>query len=202
MMVDTAGVRQRPRVEGGREDEILDATVAVVAELGYDRLTMDAVATAAKASKATLYRRWTSKAELVVDAISRAKGCPLPEDVDTGSLRGDLISMSCGAGGFTDELPMSVIAGLLTALHRDSELQKAFRERFMAPRLHLTQNVYARAVERGEIGPDIDIELLAVTLPAVIVHHAYILGIEPTDDLILRVIDHVILPAARGSQAS
>jgi AcrR family transcriptional regulator len=202
-MAESAAVRQhRPRVEGGREDEILDATVAVVAELGYDRLTMDAVATAAKASKATLYRRWQTKAELVVDAISRAKGCPMPEDVDTGSLRGDLISMSCGDGGFTDEMPMSVIAGLVTALHRDPELQKAFQERFLAPRLHLTRKVYERAVERGEIGPDVDIELLAVTLPAVIVHHAYILGVEPTDELILRVIDHVIVPAARGSQAS
>jgi AcrR family transcriptional regulator len=200
-MVETAGVRQqRPRVEGGREDEILDATVAVVAELGYDRLTMDAVATAAKASKATLYRRWQTKAELVVDAISRAKGCPMPEDVDTGSLRGDLISMSCGDGGFTDEMPMSVIAGLVTALHRDPELQKAFQERFLAPRLQLTRKVYERAVERGEIGPDVDIELLAVTLPAVIVHQAYIIGVAPTDELILRVIDHVILPAARGSQ--
>jgi AcrR family transcriptional regulator len=202
MVVDTAGVRQRPRVEGGREEEILDATVTVVAELGYDRLTMDAVATAAKASKATLYRRWTSKAELVVDAISRAKGCPMPEDVDTGSLRGDLISMSCGDGGFTDELPMSVIAGLITALHRDDDLQRAFRERFLAPRLQLISKVYERAVERGEIAPGVDIELLSVTLPAVIVHHAYILGVEPTDDLILRVIDNLILPAARGSQVS
>src|SRR3954470_6760096 len=68
--VADAGPRQRPRVEGGREEEILDATVTVLAELGYDRLTMDAVATAAKASKATLYRRWSTKAELVVDAIS------------------------------------------------------------------------------------------------------------------------------------
>jgi AcrR family transcriptional regulator len=202
MMVDTAGVRQRPRVEGGREDEILDATVAVVAELGYDRLTMDAVATAAKASKATLYRRWSTKAELVVDAISRAKGCPMPEEVDTGSLRGDLISMACGAGGFTDEMPMSVIAGLLTALHRDDELQKAFRERFLAPRQALTNKVYERAVERGEIAPGVDVDLLSVTLPAVVIHHAYILGVEPTDDLILRVIDNVILPAARGSQVS
>lgn len=202
MTVEAAGVRQRPRVEGGREDEILDATVAVVAELGYDRLTMDAVATAAKASKATLYRRWSTKAELVVDAISRAKGCPMPEDVDTGSLRGDLISMACGDGGFTDEMPMSVIAGLITALHRDADLQKAFRERFLAPRLELTRKVYERAVERGEIGADVDVELLSTTLPAVIVHHAYVLGIEPTDDLILRVIDNVILPAARGSQVS
>src|SRR4051812_12202770 len=123
MIVETAAARHRPRVEGGREEEILDATVAVVAELGYDRLTMDAVATAAKASKATLYRRWTTKAELVVDAISRAKGCPMPENVDTGSLRGDLISMSCGQGGFTEEMPLSVMAGLLTALHRDEDLK-------------------------------------------------------------------------------
>ncbi len=202
MTVDAAGVRQRPRVEGGREEEILDATVAVVAELGYDRLTMDAVATAAKASKATLYRRWSTKAELVVDAISRAKGCPMPEDVDTGSLRGDLISMACGDGGFTDELPMSVVAGLLTALHRDADLQKAFRERFIGPRTAVTNKVYERAVERGEIAPDVDVALLSVTLPAVIIHHAYILGIEPTDDLILRVIDNVILPAARGPQVS
>ena len=200
-MVETAAARQRPRVEGGREEEILDATIAVVAELGYDRLTMDAVATAAKASKATLYRRWQTKAELVVDAISRAKGCPMPEEVDTGSLRGDLISMACGDGGFTDELPMSVIAGLLTAMHRDPELQKAFKERFLAPRLAITNGVYERAVRRGEIAADVDIDLLSETLPAVIIHHAFVLGIEPTEDLILRVIDHVILPAARGSQA-
>jgi AcrR family transcriptional regulator len=199
-MVETA--RHRPRVEGGREEEILDATVALVAELGYDRLTMDAVATAAKASKATLYRRWQTKADLVVDAISRAKGCPLPEDVDTGSLRGDLISMACGNGGFKDELPMSVMAGLLSALHRDADLQKAVQERFLAPRYALVNEVYARAARRGEIAPGTDVELLQVTLPAVIVHHAFMLGVEPTDELILRVIDNVILPAARGSQAS
>jgi AcrR family transcriptional regulator len=197
-----AGPRQRPRVEGGREDEILDATVEVLAELGYDRLTMDAVATAAKASKATLYRRWSTKAELVVDAISRAKGCPLPEDVDTGSLRGDLISMSCGQGGFTEEMPLSVMAGLLTALHRDEDLKAAFQEQFLAPRVAITGGVYQRAVERGEIGADVDVELLSVTLPAIIIHHAFVLGVAPTDDLILRVIDHVIMPAARGSQAS
>ncbi|TCM51703.1 TetR/AcrR family transcriptional regulator [Kribbella sp. VKM Ac-2568] len=195
------GPRQRPRVEGGREEEILDATVEVVAELGYDRLTMDAVATAAKASKATLYRRWSTKAELVVDAISRAKGCPVPDDVDTGSLRGDLIALSCDDGGFTSEMPMSVIAGLLTALHRDADLQRAFRERFLAPRINVVNRIYARAVQRGEIAADVDIELLSTTLPAVIIHHAFILGIEPTDELILRVIDNVILPAARGSQA-
>jgi AcrR family transcriptional regulator len=203
-MTDTAETtpRQRPRVEGDREEQILEATVDVVADLGYDRLTMDAVATAAKASKATLYRRWSTKADLVVDAISRAKGCPVPEAVDTGSLRGDLIALSCDEGGFTDELPMSVMAGLLTALHRDPELQRAFQERFLAPRIAVTNRIYERAVERGEIAAGVDVALLSTTLPAVIIHHAFILGVEPTEDLILRVIDNVILPAARGSQAS
>ncbi|MDX6241264.1 MAG: hypothetical protein QOG10_6088 [Kribbellaceae bacterium] len=198
----SAGSRQRPRVEGSREGEILDATVEVVAELGYDRLTMDAVATAAKAGKATLYRRWSTKAELVVDAISRAKGaCPLPEEVDTGSLRGDLIAMSCMDGGFTSEMPMSVMAGLLTALHRDPDLQTVFQERFIAPRIAVVNRIFERAVQRGEIAADLDIEMLARTLPAVIIHHAFVLGIEPTDELVVRVIDHVILPAARGSRA-
>ena len=196
-----AGPRQRPRIEGGREGEILDATVEVVAELGYDRLTMDAVATAAKASKATLYRRWSTKAELVVDAISRAKGCLIPDEVDTGNLRDDLIGLSCGEGGFTSEMPMSVMAGLLTALHRDADLQQAFKERFLAPRIAVTNRVYARAVQRGEIAADVDVELLSQTLPAVIIHNAYILGVVPTDELVRRVIDNVILPAARGSQA-
>ncbi|HEY9378647.1 MAG TPA: helix-turn-helix domain-containing protein, partial [Jiangellaceae bacterium] len=65
----------RPRVAGEREDEILDATVRVLVNVGYDKLTLDAVAAEARASKATLYRRWKGKAELVVDAVHRAKAC-------------------------------------------------------------------------------------------------------------------------------
>ena len=67
----------RPRVEGDREQEILEATLEVLAEVGYDRLTMDAVAPGAKASKATLYRRWTNKVSLVIDALELHKG-PAP----------------------------------------------------------------------------------------------------------------------------
>ena len=195
----STGPRHRPRVEGDREAEILEATIEVLAELGYDRLTMDAVASAAKASKATLYRRWSTKAELVVDAASRAKGCQLIV-ADTGSLRGDLIAISCGDGGFTDELPMSMMAGLITALHRDPDLQKAFHELFLAPRLALVNDVYTRAVQRGEIDVDVDVGLLALALPALLVHQSFILGNQPDDAMVLRVIDNLILPAARGSR--
>jgi AcrR family transcriptional regulator len=188
--------RLRPRVEGDRQDEILRATVEVLTELGYDRLTMDAVAAAAKASKATLYRRWSGKAELVVDSVAR--GCPMPADVDTGTLRGDLIMLSCGDGGLTDDVPMSVVAGLLTALHRDSALQRAFQERFLAPRQGLVDTIYRRAADRGEIPADADVELLAQALPAIVVHRSFVLGIPADPEFVERVIDHVILPAARA----
>ena len=68
-----ADASARPRIEGDRELEILDATLTVLAEVGYDRLTMDAVAAAAKASKATLYRRWNGKVQLVIDALIAQK---------------------------------------------------------------------------------------------------------------------------------
>ena len=108
----------RPRVEGDREQEILDAALTVLAEVGYDKLTMDAVAAEAKASKATLYRRWSSKPELVVDAVcSHKEHPPVP---DTGTLRGDLLAAYCGLGG-VDPRAMAVIAAVVTApLHKEA----------------------------------------------------------------------------------
>jgi len=91
--------KQRPRVEGEREDEIFEACVDLLIQVGYDRLTMDAVAKRARASKATLYRRWETKASLVVDALVRAKGTPHVEDHDTGDLRSDLPLDDAAPGG-------------------------------------------------------------------------------------------------------
>ena len=78
-----------------RDPEILDAAIDVLAETGYDGMTIDMVAARAKAGKATIYRRWTSKAELVLDAVACMKAGDLdPEHLpDTGTLRGDLVAM-------------------------------------------------------------------------------------------------------------
>jgi AcrR family transcriptional regulator len=189
--------RTRPRIEGAREEEIFAATLRLLAEVGYDRLTMDAVATAAKASKATLYRRWTSKADLVVDAVSRAKACPAPPVVDTGSLRGDLLAMSCGIGGLTDQVPMSVLVSLVTALPREPELAAAFHRLFLGPRLAVALEVFDRARSRGEISADVDPRLLASVLPAVVIHHQFILQADVDEAFIERVVDDVVLPACR-----
>ena len=102
MTPDAVAAQIRPRVEGDREQEILDAALEVLADVGYDRLTMDAVAQRAKASKATLYRRWNSKATLVVDALGRMKAPPVL--IDSGDLRTDLVTAFCGMGGLTDAM--------------------------------------------------------------------------------------------------
>src|SRR5690348_13081186 len=149
-----ATTQVRPRVEGEREDEILDATVELLIEAGYDRLTMDAVAKRARASKATLYRRWETKASLVVEALIRAKQSPQIGDHDTGSLRGDLLSTFCGHEGI-NETATQVMGSVITALSTDPDFAEQFRISFIAPKVAITQAIYARAQERGEIGADL-----------------------------------------------
>lgn len=184
----------RPRVEGEREGEILDATLAILAEVGYDRLTMDAVASRAKASKATLYRRWSSKANLVIDALGNTK---TPHEFpDTGSLRGDLRAAFCGMGGLNDPQAIAVFSSVLTAIGRDPEFAEQFRARFIAEKVEGSRDIWERARERGELRPDVDLDLLAPALAGIVLHRVFILGQLPDEDLITRVIDQIILPAA------
>lgn len=186
----------RPRVEGEREDEILDATVELLIEAGYDRLTMDAVAKRARASKATLYRRWETKASLVVEALIRAKQSPHIGDHDTGSLRGDLLSTFCGNEGI-NESATQVMGSVITALSTDPEFAEQFRDKFIAPKVAITHAIYQRAQDRGEIADDIDLEVIGPALAGILLHRTFILGVPPDDATIERVVDHVILPAVQ-----
>ena len=186
--------KHRPRVEGDRELEILEATLAILAEVGYDRLTMDAVASRARASKATLYRRWSSKVNLVIDALRHTKG---PHEVaDTGSLRGDLQSAFCGMGGLTDPDTVAVFSSVLTAISRDPEFAEQFRLHFVEEKQQLSREMWERARDRGELRDDVDLDLLAPALAGIVIHRVFVMGQQPDEDLITRVIDQIILPAA------
>jgi len=188
------GGTHRPRVEGDREQQIFDATLAVLAEVGYDRLTMDAVATAAKASKATLYRRWNGKVQLVIDALCTQKSHPVPPD--TGSLRGDLIASFCGLGGMTEPGQMAQFSSVLTAMVRDEEFATAFRRDVLGPKIATTETIYRRAIERGEIRADVDLSVVGPALAGILLHRFFVLGEMPDDEAVARAIDHVIIPAA------
>jgi len=186
---------ERPRVEGDREEEILDATVELLTSVGYDRLTMDAVAREARASKATLYRRWESKARLVVDALMRSKGMPDIHTEDTGSLRGDLVSTFCGHTGIANSKASAVMGSVITAVTTDPEFAALFREHFIAPKSHVAEEIYRRAIARGEVSPDIDLDIIVPALAGVCLHRMYVMGQPPDDSIVERVIDHLILPA-------
>jgi len=201
MTPQTDGAVTRPRVEGMREAEILEAALEVLGDVGYDRLTMDAVALRAKASKATLYRRWNGKVSLVIDALHHGHQHEHPtEPVDTGTLRGDLINTFCGVGGLTDKPEVDTFGAILTAIARDADFAEAFRREVLAPKLAASSELFERAKARGEIRDDIDIELLAPALAGIVLHRFFLVGEAPTQDLITSVIDQIILPAAtRGT---
>ena len=199
MTPQTETAHPRPRVEGVREVEILEAALDVLAEVGYDRLTMDAVALRAKASKATLYRRWNGKVALVIDALHHHHQHETTAVVDTGSLRGDLIGSYCGSGGLTDKPEVAAFGAILTAIMRDPEFAAAFRRDVVAPKLAAAKTVFERAIERGEIGPKVDIELLAPALAGIVMHRLILVGEPPTKELVISVIDQIILPAATAA---
>ena len=189
----------RPRVTGAREEEILDATVAELLAVGYERLTMDRVADHARASKATLYRRWTSKQALVVDALCRShRAAETPAVPDTGSLRTDLLALFGGGGSPPGQDATGVFGMVITALQTDPEFGAAFREKFLAPKLEVQQQIYRRAAERGELAPGADPALLGPALAGILLHRALALGETITPDLVERVVDQIVVPAATG----
>lgn len=185
----------RPRVEGDREEEILEATLELLLDVGYDRLTMDAVARRSRASKATLYRRWADKPSLVVDAMVRAKHAPHVDNHDTGSLRGDLVTTFCGAHGIGRNEATGMLGSVITALSSDPEFARRFREAFIAPKVQVSRDIYQRAIDRGEIPADVDIDIIAPALAGILLHRSFVMGLVPDDETVERVIDHVILPA-------
>jgi len=185
-------------LDASRDVALRAAALELLAEIGYDRLTIDAVAARARASKTTIYRRWSGKAELVVDALKCLKGSPpVP---DTGTLRGDLEAMvhgSADGAGFGTQL----IVGMITALARDAELRRVFREQLVEPGNAEMKEVFARAVGRGEVPSDRNLDLLVSVLPALAIQHLLTFGEIPEAEFAQQVIDDVILPLATAEKS-
>ena len=197
----TTEVGSKPRVEGDREAAILEGVIATLIEVGYDRMTFDAVAAKVRASKATLYRKWPTKADLVVSALEhlKAQGGEDPHGLpDTGSLAGDLTFHFCDDQEFSEKSTLHV-GSVVSAIHRDPELTQAFNERFMKPRMRQLREVIVRAQQRGEVGADADVDQLAGILPSAIAYRVMTTGLCPDEPFITSTINQVLLPACRAS---
>lgn len=178
-----------------REREILAVTLALLRRHGYDGLTVDEVAAEAHASKATVYRSWPTKAELVLAAF--IEGIQQhAEPPDTGTLRDDLVALGDLVCGHAREHATTMRA-VLGELHRIPALHTALH-RFLAGRKALMREILSRAAERGEIDAAVIGTELWDVLPGYLVYRAVIEERPATRKTVRALVDDVLLPGLRG----
>lgn len=141
-------------------EAVLDAAIAVFDEVGYERLTVDAIARQAGVSKATIYRWWNGRAAIVMEAFLRRVE-PEVAFPDSGSLRDDLVEQLTALATVLDGTPLGRMAiGLLGLAQGDPELADALRAGWLEPRRVAGRAVLARAVEAGALRADVDAEVV------------------------------------------
>jgi AcrR family transcriptional regulator len=134
-----------------REEAILAAAVALVAETGYERVSMDAIAARARASKATIYRKWPGKAPLIAEALRRRAEEATPELPDTGSLRGDLRCAVAAIGqALTGDAGGLSLVGLIEAVRSDPILRELVRRQIEHRSATDGALLARRAADRGD----------------------------------------------------
>lgn len=176
--------RGRPRSEKA-QGAILEAAAELLLEKGLAAVSMDAVATRAGVSKATIYRWWPTKETLALDALYHEwAGVPPPRD--SGSLRGDLLSLLRPWARLASRRPYGrVIAGLVTEAQMDPAFARQYRTRFVQPRRDQARAIFRRAIERGEIPADTKIEVALDVLYGPI-YHRLLHGHAPLNDRFVR----------------
>ena len=162
-----AARRPTRRLDASRDIAIFRAAVNGLTDVGYDRLTMDEIASRAHASKATLYRRWPSKAALIIDAIVAQREADQPIQLpDTGSLKTDIdaIIAAFPEHGAHDGQHYAMLLGLVNAASHDQTLRDALSVHVLGRPRRLIHQLLERAISRGEIPADRDLDLIADTL--------------------------------------
>jgi AcrR family transcriptional regulator len=174
-----------------REQEILAVCAELLTEIGYERLTIDAVAARARASKATIYRRWPGKPALVGAAIRFITDSDNIAPPYTGDLRADLLCLLTNARDrFADKAPL--LAGMVNAMQGDPELAGLLRADIARCRA-TTDALLARYAAEGVITAA-DPELVRELAPATLMTRILITG-EPVDDSLLHnLVDRVLMP--------
>jgi AcrR family transcriptional regulator len=176
-----------------REAELLAVTLRLLQEHGFDRLTVEAVANEAKSSKATIYRRWPSKAELVLAAFIEGTCVELVPPC-TGSLRGDLLQIGASVCEQARE-HASTMSAVMTEIAHIPALSAALQDEFVHQRKLLITTVLTDAANRGEIDAAAIPDELWDVLPGYLVFRSLIPGRPPTEETVRTLVDDVLLPS-------
>lgn len=155
------------------DHDVLEAAVHLLSSGGYEALSVEAVAARAGVSRATVYRRYANRADLL-DAACRRFAKPDIEPPDTGSVRGDLIALVRRLAAMLNEDDTGgMLPAVLSAARAHAEVREALR-RFISTRRSPSVEVIRRGVDRGEIRTDVDPELLADLLNGAVVYRLLI----------------------------
>lgn len=192
VMTDSPPRRGRPRSVAA-DDAILAATLELVAEVGISGMAMDELARRAGVAKATIYRRWSNKEALVIEALRSAMG-PI-ESADTGNLRLDLEQYLGELVGRFDRNPMNdVLPHLIEAACHDPKIQSSLDDYVQFRRAPL-RVIFERARERGDLDDDADIDLLIDLTIGPFIYRRLLTRDTVDQPFVERLLDH-ILPSA------
>ena len=180
-----------------RDAKILEAAIDILAEAGFDGMTMDMVAARAKAGKATMYRRWSSKAELVRDALTWMNRNHLELDLlpDTGTLRNDLLALLKPQSIEEGERKLRVLAGLGSFFSQNPE---SVNGGIFEPWAAVNRELMHRAVGRGEISADADIEMACQVITSMASYRGLVQRQTFDKQFYTSLIDVVLLPALKN----
>jgi AcrR family transcriptional regulator len=195
--------RNLARFDRSLDGAIMDAALRGLADRGYDKLSMDDIASRARVGKAAIYRRWPTKAAVVADAIAHwRRGLSPVEPPNTGSLRGDIEALVASTPDFVeaDLNTLQVIAGVATAAARDPVLAAALDELVLSQPRRIVNAMLDQAMARGEIPTGRDLTLIPDV--ALGLNLLRMVTGRPIDRVFVRrVLEDVILPLATGQAA-
>lgn len=185
----------RGRLTPERTQEVHDTVLALVVEKGYEGLTVDAIAHGASISKATLYRQWGGKQNLVIDALESTHPHIGTDQIDTGSLRGDL----CEWVRLSEQGPhkdIGLVHAILHACTTNDDLAQAMRDRMINQERSSFDALFTRAAERGEIAADAPaLAYLPITFVGAYFLREFVDGTPPDEAYMIGLVDSVVLPA-------
>jgi AcrR family transcriptional regulator len=191
----------RPR-DARRDEAILAATLEILNEHGYGGVTIEGVAHRAGVGRPTIYRRWSSKAALVVAALVQSPQLVMPT-INTGSLRRDLIAVQRHQIALMSS-PESrrITAGLIADLAADPELAEHYLNQYVAPRRAVVWQVLQRGVDRGELRADIDLAFAYDLLMGPLFMRSVVWGQPLPDDAAEQTADVILTTFAPPRPAS
>ncbi len=197
MLVDMTEQAQRTRQRRRGEEleaALLEAAWAELVEVGFAKLTMESVAARAKTGVAVLYRRWPNKDELVLATINHY-GTTHPVDIpDTGSLRGDMTAMLSSFSGARVAFAAVVTAAFSGLLGSSGLTPAQVREKLLADRPLLSDEVFRRAQERGEIDLN-SIAPAVLSMPFDLMRHDMLMTYKSIpEERVREIVDDLFMP--------